>query len=250
MLFRSHDGFTLADLVAYEEKRNEANGEENRDGSDLNFSWNCGVEGPTSDPEVLALRRRQVRNLLAILLLSQGTPMLLAGDEGGRTQRGNNNAYCQDNEISWLDWDLAARHPDLHRYVRLLIAFRRAHPALRRRRFLRGAGTAGSPRPDVSWHGKRPFAPDWGPAAHAFAMHLAGEHAPAPDCDLYLALNMGAEAAPLALPPPAPGQNWCRVLDTARESPDEIREEGMEEPVPFASTLTVAPRSVLLLRSR
>ncbi len=245
-----HDGFTLADLVAYEEKRNEANGEENRDGSDLNFSWNCGVEGPTSDPEVLALRRRQVRNLLAILLLSQGTPMLLAGDEGGRTQRGNNNAYCQDNEISWLDWDLAARHPDLHRYVRLLIAFRRAHPALRRRRFLRGAGTAGSPRPDVSWHGKRPFAPDWGPAAHAFAMHLAGEHAPAPDCDLYLALNMGAEAAPLALPPPAPGQNWCRVLDTARESPDEIREEGMEEPVPFASTLTVAPRSVLLLRSR
>ena len=140
----AHDGFTLADLVSYDHKHNEANGEDNRDGSDDNRSWNCGAEGPTDDPGILALRARQKRNFLATLLLSQGVPMLLAGDEMGRTQRGNNNAYCQDNEISWVDW--AVRNEDdqeLLDYVRALIRLRAEHPVFRRRRFFRGQAIRG-----------------------------------------------------------------------------------------------------------
>ena len=139
----AHDGFTLADLVSYNDKHNEANGEDNRDGNDHNLSWNCGVEGPTDDPAVRALRARQTRNLLATLLLSQGVPMLLAGDERGRTQRGNNNAYCQDNELSWLDWEARRdRRELLAAFVRRLIALRRAHPVFRRPRLLPGAAAA------------------------------------------------------------------------------------------------------------
>src|SRR5439155_3107594 len=128
----SHDGFTLADLVSYNEKHNEANLEGNRDGTDDNRSWNCGVEGPTDDPAVIALRRRQQRNFLATLFLSQGVPMLLAGDERNRTQRGNNNAYCQDNELSWLDWTLDPDHEALLAFTRRLIELRTAHPVFRR----------------------------------------------------------------------------------------------------------------------
>ena len=131
-----HDGFTLADLVSYNEKHNEANGEDGRDGTDDNRSWNCGVEGPTDDPGILALRRQQARNLLATLFLSQGVPMLLGGDELGRTQGGNNNAYCQDSEVSWYDWD--AVDQDLLAWTQRLIALRRAHPVFRRRRFFQG----------------------------------------------------------------------------------------------------------------
>ena len=141
----AHDGFTLRDLVSYNEKHNEANGEDNRDGENHNRSWNCGVEGPTDDPEVIALRARQQRNFLATLLLSQGMPMLLGGDEIGRTQHGNNNAYCQDNEISWFDWD----HVDgaLLAFTQRLIDFRRAHPVFRRRRWFQGAVAAARTSP-------------------------------------------------------------------------------------------------------
>ena len=249
-LVTCHDGFTLADLGAYERKHNEANGEENRDGSDLNFSLNHGVEGPSDDPEVLAQRGRHTRNLLTLLLVSQGTPMLLGGDEMGRTQGGNNNAYCQDTPLSWVDWRLHERHAGLHRFVCLMIAFRRAHPVLRRGDFLRGAGSTASSRPDVSWHGAEPFRPDWGPRGQAFAMHLAGEHAASPDCDVFLALNMAAEPRELALPQPPRGQRWLRVVDTSRESPDDIREEGREEPLAPSPHLAVPPRTVVLLRSR
>src|SRR5262249_35769327 len=138
-----HDGFTLWDLVSYNRKHNEANGENNKDGLDENFSWNCGVEGPTNDAGVLELRRRQAKNLLLTLLLAQGVAMLLAGDEFLRTQGGNNNAYCQDNEVSWIDWTLAEKNADFVRFVRELIALRQRHPALRRRGFLRGAGRDG-----------------------------------------------------------------------------------------------------------
>jgi len=134
----SHDGFTLTDLVSYNGKHNEANGEDNRDGSEDNRSWNCGVEGPTTDPDVLALRARQRRNLLATLLFSQGVPMILGGDEIGRTQQGNNNAYCQDNEISWYDWDLDQERRDLLAFTTLVIGLRKAHPVFRRRTFLTG----------------------------------------------------------------------------------------------------------------
>src|SRR5947199_7310209 len=138
-----HDGFTLWDLVSYNQKHNEANGESSRDGSDFNFSWNCGVEGPTDNPEVLGLRRRQAKNMLTTLLLSQGVPMLTAGDEFLRTQGGNNNAWCQDNEVSWVDWSLTGRNAEFLRFTRKLIALRKQHPALRRREFFRGRGPRG-----------------------------------------------------------------------------------------------------------
>src|SRR5205814_2251524 len=140
--------FTLWDLVSYNHKHNEANGEHNRDGMDDNLSWNCGHEGPTDDPAILDLRRRQAKNLVATLFLSQGVPMLLAGDEFLRTQQGNNNAWCQDNEISWVDWTLAPRNADFLRFVHEMIALRKRHPVLRRRQFFRGSGPTGHLEPD------------------------------------------------------------------------------------------------------
>src|SRR5204862_3532388 len=147
----AHDGFTLADLVAYNAKHNEANKEDNRDGTDDNRSWNCGVEGPTDDPEVLALRVRQQRNFLTTLLLSQGTPMLLGGDEMDRSQGGNNNGWCQDSEISWFDWTESAEKAELRDFTRRLIRFRHDHPVFRRIKFLRGKELKGSGLPDVWW---------------------------------------------------------------------------------------------------
>src|SRR5262249_31498611 len=151
------DGFTLADLVSYNRKHNEANGEDNRDGTDLNFSWNCGHEGPTNDHAINDLRLRQAKNLMATLLLSQGVPMILGGDEFLRTQQGNNNAWCQDNEVSWVDWSVADRHAEFLQFVRAIIQFRRQHPALRRRTFLDGSTG------DAIWHGVEPHRPDFGP---------------------------------------------------------------------------------------
>ncbi|MCK6581446.1 MAG: glycogen debranching enzyme, partial [Anaerolineae bacterium] len=186
----------------------------NRDGSPANFSWNCGVEGPTADLAVNALRARQTRNFFTLLMLSQGTPMFVAGDEIGRTQMGNNNAYCQDNGTSWFDWQLLDRNADLFRFVRLLIAFRRAHPVLRRTEFLRGQGTTEHPQPDVTWHGVRLSQPDWGTASRALAMHLAGVHAPQPDCDIYLAANAWNQPLEFEIPRPPPHQRWMRLVDT------------------------------------
>ena len=244
-----HDGFTLADLVAYDRKHNEANGDGNRDGFDANHSWNCGVEGPTDDPAVLALRRRQVRNLLTLLFVAQGVPMLLAGDEMGRSQRGNNNAWCQDNEIGWIDWSLAAEHADLLRFVRGLIAFRRAHPALRRTTFLDGVPRGPRNRPDVAWHGPRLGHPDWGPRARWLAMHLAGEHAPEPDCDLYLAANASGSPHPFELPSPPEGERWVRVVATWEPSPGDLLAPGEEAPVDAAHPLRLPAHAVALLRS-
>ena len=160
----AHDGFTLRDLVSYNEKHNEANLEDNRDGTDDNRSWNRGVEGETDDPEINALRERQQRNFLATLILSQGTPMLLGGDEFGRTQHGNNNAWCQDNEISWFDWGLLEENRELFEFVQKLIVLRRAHPVFRRRQYLRGTDEDGSGLPDVWWFrtdGHRMTKTDW-----------------------------------------------------------------------------------------
>jgi glycogen operon protein len=244
-----HDGFTAADLVAYNQKHNLANGDANRDGEDRNFSWNCGVEGPTDDPGVVALRRRQVRNLLTLLLLARGTPMLLGGDEIGRTQQGNNNAYCQDNETSWLDWGGLVQHADLQRFSRLLIAFRRQHPVLRGRAFLTGRGSPEVATPDVAWHGLRLNAPDWGPDGHGLAMHLSGAHATPADSDVYLAANNSPHDQSFEIPPPPSGQRWVRVIDTAAASPDDIHPAG-EEPVVDAQALPVRSFSCIVLRSR
>jgi glycogen operon protein len=221
----AHDGFTLHDLVAYNGKHNEANGENNRDGSDNNRSWNCGVEGPTDDAEVIALRQRQQRNFLATLLLSQGVPMLLAGDETCRSQHGNNNAYCQDNELSWLDWDLTPERDALLRFTRQVIALRQAHPTFRRRDFFDGRPLFGGQLKDVLWlkPDGREMSPDEWEHEHArtLGMYLAGaaiddvgRHGrPIVDDDFLVMFNAHADAVPFTIPP-IPGAAWTLVFDT------------------------------------
>lgn len=222
----AHDGFTLDDLVSYEKKRNEANREANRDGTHDNLSWNCGVEGASSDPVVLGLRARQKRNFLATLFLSQGVPMICGGDELGRTQRGNNNAYCQDNETSWVDWALAPADRDLLEFVRRLIRFRSDHPVLRRRRFLRGTSTGRGGTGDVAW-----FGPDgremtdeaWErEQARCVGVRLAGDAIDETDDrggrivddTLLMLFNAHDREVPFTLPAPGRGVSWTRMIDT------------------------------------
>jgi isoamylase len=241
-----HDGFTLNDLVSYNAKHNEANGEDNRDGSNDNLSWNCGAEGETSDPEVLRLRQRQARNFLAILFLSQGVPMMLAGDEVLRSQRGNNNGYCQDNELSWFDWRLLSTRGDMLRFVRELIALRKRHPGLCRQRFLTGRPAPGATLPDVAWHGERLREPLWHDAgAQLLAFTLAGEHAT--ESPLHVIFNMSDAARTVAVPV-IDGYRWRRALDTARVSPDDIvppqQQTGAE-----GEQYLAQPRSVVVLEA-
>ena len=231
----AHDGFTLRDLVSYNDKHNEANGEDNRDGESDNRSWNCGVEGETDDRAVLALRARQQRNLLTTLLVSQGVPMISHGDELGRTQRGNNNAYCQDSELSWTDWDLGPEQRDLLDFTRRLIALRREHPVFRRRRFFRGGpGSDGGPG-DLTWlrpDGREMAAADWRRAdAHALAVHLNGDAISEPDAfgekitdDSFLLLfNAHWEHVAFRLPPAEYGRGWVVVLDTDERPASSVR---------------------------
>ena len=233
----THDGFSLQDLVSYEHKHNEANLEENLDGSDNNRSWNGGVEGPSTDPAIVALRARQKRNLLATLLFSQGPPMLTAGDELGRTQQGNNNAYCQDNALSWLDWE----HVDteLQVFVRELVALRKRHPAFRRRSY---------PKPDdVTWlapQGTPMAQADWAnPELRTLGMLLLGKRlaerddrgAPLEDDDLLLLLSAGEEPIEFKLP----GAGWRLLLDTAAPGRAEVRDA--------ADPYYLQPRSLALL---
>ncbi|MEU6511588.1 glycogen debranching protein GlgX [Streptomyces sp. NPDC046942] len=233
----AHDGFTLRDLVSYNDKHNEANGEDNRDGESHNRSWNCGAEGDTEDPAVLELRARQQRNLLATLLLSQGIPMLCHGDELGRTQCGNNNAYCQDNPISWVDWELTGEQRSLTEFTRYLIALRAAHPVLRRRRFFRGetATNADQPLPDLMW--LRPDARemtgrDWQRGdAHSVAAFLNGDAIAERDSygrrmtdDSFLLLVNGYwEPVDFRLPGTMFAERWATLIDTA--DPDGIPDE-------------------------
>jgi glycogen operon protein len=243
-----HDGFTLCDLVGYNDKHNEANGEGNRDGANDNNSWNCGVEGPTADPTVNALRRRQARNFMATLLLSQGVPMLLAGDEFLRTQGGNNNAWCQDNEVSWVDWRLAEENADFLRFTRMLIALRRAHPALRRRTFFRGSGPGGHMEPDIVWHGVEPGRPDFSPGSRTLAFALDGSQTGRePDHDFYVACNAWWEPVHFRIPAAPSGRPWRRVIDTALPSPNDIVEAQDGPRIPAGGTYAVAPHSLIAL---
>ncbi len=210
----AHDGFTLNDLVLYNEKHNEANGEANRDGSNDNFSWNCGVEGFTNDSAIEALRLRQIKNFLTILLISQGRPMLLMGDEVRRTQQGNNNAYVQDNEISWLDWTNVDQQSDLLRFVRGLIHFHQQLPLFRDRRFWSEPGGT-----DVVWHGVHLNQPDFGYNSHSLAFELTH---PDSQAHLYIALNAYWEPLDFDLPELPVGQQWYRLVDTALASPDDF----------------------------
>ncbi|MGW7091256.1 glycogen debranching protein GlgX [Streptomyces sp. NPDC054874] len=253
----AHDGFTLRDLVSYEQKHNEANGEGNRDGTSDNRAWNCGVEGESDDPEINALRRRQLRNLLTTLLLSTGVPMLVAGDEMGRTQGGNNNAYCQDNETGWLDWSLLEEPAwrELTELTARVLTLRRAHPVLRRRAFFSGRAQAPDGLRDLAWFardGREMTEGDWYAPAATLGLYLSGRDIPGRDArgepvtdDSFLAvLHAGAEPTVFALP----GAPWAiayeLVLDTSREeqaeAPGTVLDGGTDMPVPA--------RSVLLLR--
>ena len=211
----AHDGFTLWDLVSYNERHNEANLEENRDGTSNNLSWNCGAEGPTDNPEVLALRKRQMRNFLATLFLSQGVPMLQAGDEFGRTQNGNNNAYCQDNETSWVDWRLRSAHPELLEFVRLLAQLRRRHGEFRRETFLKGA-TSRAKVKDVSWlnvRGSEMTSADWQDAGLRAIGIWYGRHSSSVE---HLLLLVNAGDAPQTFLLPASAEDpWICLFDTA-----------------------------------
>ncbi|MGW4569310.1 glycogen debranching protein GlgX [Streptomyces sp. NPDC004561] len=252
----AHDGFTLRDLVSYNDKHNEANGEDNRDGESHNRSWNCGAEGGSDDPAVLELRGRQQHNLLATLLLSQGIPMLCHGDEFGRTQRGNNNAYCQDNEISWVDWRLTDEQSSLVDFTRHLIALRAAHPVLRRRRFFRGetATNARQPVPDLMWF--RPDARemtgrDWQRGdAHSVGVFLNGDAIAERDSygrrlvddSFLLLLNGYWEPVDFRLPDASFGERWTTLIDTA--DPDGIPDERERK---AGTRLAVEARSLVLL---
>ena len=220
----SHDGFTLWDLVSYQVKRNEANGELNLDGDNHNLSWNHGAEGPTADPAILALRRRQAKNCMALLMVSQGVPMVLAGDECLRTQGGNNNAYCQDNETSWFDWGLVRENAEMVRFFKELVAFRRRHPALRRKRFFAGVDHDGDQMPDISWHGLELGAPDWSEKSRFLAFLLDGSEAGGaePDDDIYVAMNSLDEPLSFALPYFKEGVCWRRVVDTSKRPPRDV----------------------------
>ena len=236
-----HDGFTLNDLVTYNQKHNEANGENNRDGANDNRSDNWGSEGPTDDPVVEQLRNRQVKNFLTITMVSLGLPMILMGDEVRRTQQGNNNAYCQDNEISWLDWTLVAKHADVHRFVRLLNVYRRMRdlePELQGRKsnsLLKEANRR--------WHGVKLGEPDWSFSSHSLATGVAY---PNQNVLLYLILNAYWEPLEFELPPTDKGDTWKRWIDTAFDSPDDIV-EWHSAPTVDSGVYLARPRSVVAL---
>jgi glycogen operon protein len=249
----AHDGFTLHDLVTYERKRNEANLEGGADGSDDNRSWNCGVEGESTDPDVLELRARQQRNFLTTLFVSQGTPMLLGGDEMGRTQRGNNNAWCQDNELSWYDW--GSRGELLRDFTRRLIRLRRSHPVFRRERFLRGDKVGDSEVPDVWWFrpdGRKMTQRDWNDGEHVLGMFLNGEGIttlghrgePTVDDSFLVLFNAHHEDRVFMLPRRGFGAQWSLELSSAEPlaPADSVRYGARAEVGVIARSVTILKR--------
>lgn len=241
-----HDGFTLYDLFSYEQKHNQANGEDNRDGNNENLSFNCGVEGDTRDRKVLAMRRQHARNAIAILLLSQGVPMLLAGDEVLNTQQGNNNGYCQDNELTWIDWTLLEKNVGMLNFVRQMIALRKRHPSLMHSRFLTGNTAEGRELPDVSWHGRELGAPLWNdPHARVLAFTLGAIDAD--ESDLHVMLNMSEAVAEISVPQIA-GSTWHLAISTDRDAPDDIVPPELQKTLSRPS-YQVPPRAVVVLES-
>lgn len=205
-----HDGFSLADLVSYNTKHNIANGENNNDGANSNYSWNCGAEGETDDPKILALRERQMKNLLVALLVSQGIPMLLMGDEYGHTKNGNNNTWCQDNDLNWFDWEGLKQNQEFYRFYRNMIHFRKQHSILHRDRFLTTE--------DVHWHGASPFHPHWKTESGFLALTLTEPQGN----DLYIAFNAQDQETVATLPPPPTGKLWSVAVDTAEKAPGDF----------------------------
>jgi glycogen operon protein len=247
----SHDGFTLRDLVSYSRKHNTVNGEANGDGHDHNFSSNYGVEGETGDARVLEIRRRQMKNLFATLFLSLGTPMMLGGDELGRTQLGNNNAYCQDNEISWYDYRLRDQFADVHRFCREMIAFRRRHPAFLRPEFYTGADNDYNAIPDVVWFSERGREMDWSKQSKTLALRIDGSRAEIQwdrdDNDFYIMFNASARTVAFTLCSPHFDRRWHRAVDTANTSGTEVYQPGSEPEVDHEAPYNVTARSLVVL---
>ncbi|MGC1871432.1 MAG: glycogen debranching protein GlgX [Acidobacteriaceae bacterium] len=233
-----HDGFTLNDLVSYKQKHNTENGEFNRDGSDANYSYNCGVEGPSQDPGVEGMRKRLIKNLLLTLFISRGIPMLLGGDEFRRTQRGNNNAYCQDNEVSWFDWGLLETHQEIYRFARGMIAFRRAHPVLRREKFY-------TPE-DIKWFAPNGATPDWADQRQkSFACLILGQTEP----DLLLMFNADTASVDFSIPALPAGKMWRLAADTSRDAPEDLFDPGMEPLIQGQIGFLLKARSSAILLS-
>ena len=239
----AHDGFTLNDLVSYNKKHNLENNEQNRDGDNHNLSWNCGAEGPTVDEEIENLRRRQIKNFFAINLLSLGVPMVLMGDELRRTQRGNNNTYCQDNELNWMDWNLLQTHADMHRFTRALIHFRLSLPVSEDERSLSLTELLQQTR--ILWHGVRLGQPDWSAESRCVAFTIEGKR------NLFhLMLNAFWGSLPFEIPAlPASSGGWRRVMDTHRESPEDFYEPN-QAPLVNAANYDLQPRSIVLLMAK
>jgi isoamylase len=231
-----HDGFTLNDLVSYAHKHNKANGENNRDGANENYSHNYGVEGETENPEIETVRKRQIKNFLLTLFVSRGVPMLLGGDEFRRTQRGNNNAYCQDNEISWHDWTDLEHHQEIYRFVRGMIAFRRNHPVLTKEAFYTNA--------DIRWFSPEGTLPNWSDRKQRqLACLIAGQGEP----DLFLMFNAGTEAVTFALPAPPKAERWHLAVDTFGSFPRDLLEDGQEIALEDQQVYRMGPRSSVIL---
>jgi len=232
----SHDGFTLNDLVSYKQKHNHENGEFGRDGSDANYSDNCGVEGPSDDPAVEGMRNRLIKNFLLTLFIARGIPMLLGGDEFRRTQRGNNNAYCQDNEVSWFDWSLVGKHKEIQRFTRGMIAFRRAHPVLRKEVFYTDT--------DIKWFAPNGGVPHWTDERQkSFACLILGRTEP----DLFLMFNADARPVDFSIPALPDRRIWRLAVDTSRSAPDDLFEAGREPSTQGQISFRVEPRSSAVL---
>lgn len=236
-----HDGFTLHDVVSYNGKHNEANAEQNRDGSDANFSWNCGIEGSSEDPAIRALRIRQIKNLITILLVSQGTPMLLMGDEACRTQKGNNNAYCQNTTLSWFDWETLSAHQEIWRFAQHTIDLVQNLRLFQQTRWLQVAEQFVN-TPHIIWHGVKLYEPDWSSHSHSLAFTL---HDPAVEEEIHVIMNAYWEPLTFELPHPHPHSHWYRIINTARPAPADIVDSTTE--AVKGNTYEVPDRSCVVL---
>ncbi|WP_031528068.1 glycogen debranching protein GlgX [Dyadobacter crusticola] len=245
-----HDGFTLYDLFAYNEKHNEANGENNNDGGNDNHSWNCGVEGETDDPNIKQLRHKQIKNALSILMVSQGVPMILSGDEMGVTKNGNNNTYCHDNELNWVDWGLLEKNADLFNFSKHIMHFRRAHPVLRSRTHFQHRDYVGSGYPDISFHGTQAWHADFSASSRCLAFMLDGAHAKGGtivDDTIYVALNSYWDALYYELPQLPNGRSWYLSVNTDMPSGQDIYEIGKEPKLEDQGRFLVGGRATVIL---
>jgi glycogen operon protein len=241
-------------MISYNCKHNEDNGEQNRDGSNNNYSCNNGEEGPSDDLMVKQTRERLTKNFFATMMISLGTPMILGGDEMGRTQKGNNNAYCQDNEISWYNWPLLQRNSGLFRFVREMIAFRLRHHGFMRPEFYTGRNGSYNAIPDITWFDEWGKTPDWENIGYSIAMRMDGSRsdilADRDDNDFFIMLNGGSKKTVFSICLPLPGKRWVRAVDTALSSPEDILLPGMEKDLPYPGRYTVQARSMVILISK